>query len=384
MIINLIKKLFLLLLLVSIIIAGFWIYRIHRYVQEEPFQIDNPGFIVMVTPGMKVQKLAYHLYQNGILKHPEWFLVWMRFSEDRLKIKAGEYLIKPGMTPQSMITMMVEGRVLLHNLTIVEGWTFMQMMQAIQNESTLKHTLTNLSPTEIMAKVNQAMGESLHPEGRFFPETYSFPRGMTDLAFLKRAYQLMDKQLQKAWENRDPQLILKTPYEALILASIIEKESSLPEEYAEIAGVYIRRLERRMPLQADPTVVYGAANYQGQLTMEMLKTPTSYNTYTKAGLPPTPIALPSKRAIEAAMHPRAGDTLYFVAKGDGKGHVFSRTLEEHTAAVKKYRQAQQIIEANQMDVNKIENKIEVNQKTLESSVIHERISPADASDTKKN
>lgn len=327
---------FFLILVIALCILAFYAAQIQEYIREKPIQIDEPGVIVLVPRGMKMETLALALEQNKVLEHPYWFLLWIRYTDVRKKIKAGEYLIKPGMTLQAIIDMMIAGRVVQHSLTIVPGWNFDYVMDAVSKNTKLSHTLADKSKAEIMAILGHP---DENPEGRFFPDTYHFPLGTTDLAFLKRAFHKLDEKLYAAWENRDPNLFLKTPYEALILASIIEKETNVVEEYPEIAGVFIRRLERNMPLQADPTVIYGAKNYNGQITKEMLNTPTEYNTYLRAGLPPTPIAMPGEKAIYAATHPKPGNSLYFVARGQGPGHVFSATLDEHQQAVTQYRQA---------------------------------------------
>lgn len=322
------------LIFVSILSFGFYV---RHYLYQQPLQVQPPGYVLMISPGMSVQRIANQLAQDGVLKHPDWFVWWTQVSGARLKLKAGEYLIKPGMTPQAVIDLIISGKVIQHALTIVEGWNFDRLMAAIKDAPKLSHTLTGLSHQDIMAKLGHPLE---HPEGRFFPDTYYFPAGTTDIAFLQRAYKILETKLATAWEGRDQQsdLSIQTPYEALILASIIEKESALPEEYEEISGVYHRRLKRKMPLQADPTVIYGvAADYTGQLTGEQLKRQTPYNTYLNPGLPPTPIAMPGAKAILAATNPKPGDTLYFVAKGEGKGHVFSKTLAEHLVAVALYR-----------------------------------------------
>lgn len=300
-------------------------------------RIDSAGYLVNIPQGTPVQKIANRLANDGVMDHPTWFVIWVRFSADRGKLKAGEYMLQPGMTPEAFIKMMVAGKVYQHPLTIVEGWTFQQLMEALLKEESLHHSLQGLNYNDIMAKIGYP---EQHPEGRFFPDTYHFPAGTSDVAFLQRAYRMMNDKLYKVWVERDPKLTLKSPYEVLILASIIEKESNFPEEYPEIAGVFIRRLERHMPLQADPTVIYAAGmQYTGQITSELLKMHSPYNTYITAGLPPTPIALPGNRALYAATHPKEGNTLYFVARTDGRGHVFSSTLEEHNKAVAEYRNA---------------------------------------------
>lgn len=305
-----------------------------------PLQVSANGYVLMVTPGMSSQRIAQHLTEAGMLKHPQWFVWWVQISGARLKLKAGEYLIKPGMTSQALIELLISGKVIQHALTIVEGWRFDQLMLAIQQHPKLSHTLTGLSSEEIMSKLGQSGG---YPEGLFFPDTYYFPAGTTDLAFLQRAYQTLQSKLMEVWKQRDQSYSsLPTPYDVLVLASIIEKESDFPEEYAEISGVYHRRLKRRMGLDSDPTVIYGlGAEYSAPLTKKQLAIKTPYNTYMMSGLPPTPIAFPSEKALWAATHPKPGKTLYFVAKGEGKGHVFSKTYDEHLMAVARYRKWKQ-------------------------------------------
>lgn len=320
----------------------------------QPLPVSKDGYILEIHPGSPVEKIADQLFKAQLIKQPWHFLIWVRWKGAWTSLKAGEYLIKQNTTPSDLIQQLREGKVMQHALAIIPGWTFERVMQAIHEHPKLTHTLTGLKPEEIMTKLG-LLNE--HPEGKFFADTYFFPAGTTDIAFLKRAYLLMQEKLYTAWLKRSPNLTLKSPKEALILASIIEKESSIPEEYADIAGVYIRRLERKMLLQADPTVIYGvmqgvaqgmaqgvdkAQMNSGQITTtkitkEMLKTKGPYNTYMVTGLPPTPIGVPSLKALEAALHPKAGTALYFVAKTDGKGHIFSDTLEQHQVAVAKYR-----------------------------------------------
>jgi UPF0755 protein len=316
------------------LVFGFYAFQFYRFTQN-PLPISEQGYVLTISPGTSVQKIAAILYKDKIIHHRTWFLVWVRWNDAFGKLKAGEYLVKPGTRLTELIQQMVEGRVIQYALTIVEGWTFERLMVEINQAPKLAHTLTGLKNEEIMKKIGHPLE---HPEGRFLPETYYFPAGTSDVAFLQRAYQAMAKNLMQLWANRVSNLPLQSPYHALILASIIEKESCVVEEYQEIAGVYVRRLQKNMPLQADPTVIYGLGNtYTGRLFKEDLKKLTPYNTYAKVGLPPTPIAMPSLRSLEAALHPKAGETLYFVAKEDGRGHVFSKTLEEHNQAVLQYR-----------------------------------------------
>ncbi len=230
---------------------------------------------------------------------------------------------------------MVAGDVKTYNLTVIEGWTFAQMLDAVRTHPALAHTLAEDAGADA---VMEALGQpGQHPEGRFFPDTYQFPRATTDVALLRRAYRRMQRVLAEEWRQRGENLPLDTPYEALILASIIERETGVPEERARIAGVFVERLERGMRLQTDPTVIYGLGDeFEGDLRFRHLRTDTPYNTYTRGGLTPTPIALPSRAAIHAALHPERRGELYFVSTGDGR-HVFSRTLEEHNRAVIEYQ-----------------------------------------------
>jgi len=317
---------------VSVVALGLYL---HQTIYENPLHVEPPGYVLNVPAGMQVQKMADLLNKDGVLEHPELFVLWVRLTDVRTKLKAGEYLIKPGMTPQALINLLISGKVIQHSLTLVEGWNFDSVMNAVNQAPKLMHTLTGLSPEEIMIKIGHP---NEHPEGRFFPDTYCFPAGTTDVAFLQRAYNRLQKKLSNAWESRISFIFIKTPYEALILASIIEKESDHTDEYMDISGVYHRRIQRNMPLQADPTVIYGAGKmYNGKITLDLLKSPSAYNTYLNLGLPPTPIAMPSEKALFAATHPKPGDSIYFVAKGDGKGHVFTKTLDDHQVAVNRYR-----------------------------------------------
>jgi len=228
----------------------------------------------------------------------------------------------------------VSGAVQMHAFTIVDGWTFNQMRDAIAQTDIFAHTTGELSGEELMSRLGRP---GVHPEGRFFPETYHLARGTTDLAFMERAMVAMDEALEGAWDARDTGLPYDTPDDALTMASIIEKETALPDERAIIAGVFVRRLQKRMRLQTDPTVIYGLGDgFDGDIRSADLKTDTPYNTYTRHGLPPTPIALPGIFALEAAVHPSAGSALYFVATGDGQ-HVFAETLEEHNRNVAQYQ-----------------------------------------------
>jgi UPF0755 protein len=251
------------------------------------------------------------------------------------RVRAGEYRFAPRSTPREVMALLVSGKVVLHSLTIVEGWTFDQMRAAMAAHPHLRTTLHDSSGEEIMARLGR---DGEHPEGWFLPETYRFPRGTTDLEFMRIAHEAMVATLDATWGERQDSLPFDSPYQALILASIIEKETGLAAERREIAGVFVRRLQRGMRLQTDPTVIYGAGpDFEGRLRRVHLDTDTPYNTYTRAGLPPTPIALPGRASLAAAVQPLEGRTLYFVATGRPDGsHAFSETLEEHNRAVQRY------------------------------------------------
>ncbi|TAN08273.1 MAG: endolytic transglycosylase MltG [Rhodanobacteraceae bacterium] len=249
------------------------------------------------------------------------------------KLHAGEYALAPGMTPTVLLENMAAGRVVHRRVTLVDGWTFAQVRQALQKAPKLVHDLDKLGDTQVMAKLGDA---GVSPEGEFMPETYDYVLGMSDLDILKRAHKAMQAYLAQQWAARDTSISIRTPYQALILASLVEKETAVPSELPRIAGVFERRLKLGMKLETDPSVIFGmGAAYTGKIHKVDLETDTPYNTYTRYGLPPTPIALPSPAAIHAVLHPAAGDALYFVAKGDGT-HQFSATLAEQNAAVKKY------------------------------------------------
>jgi len=289
---------------------------------------------VDVQPGESLRLVAAHLHNQGVLPHPLDLVLLARLRGDADAIRAGEYLVEPGTSVAALLELLKSGKVVMHSLTLVEGWTFAQVMMSVESDSSLSHTLDGSDATIVMSKLGHA-GED--PEGRFYPDTYQYPKGTSDVAFLERAYHVMQEHLDSAWQMRAPELPYKSPYDALIMASIIEKETAQPQERGEIAGVFVRRLQKGMKLQTDPTVIYGlGAQYHGKITYKDLRTDTPYNTYTRNGLPPTPICMPSLASIEAALHPTPGDVLYFVARGDGT-HQFSATLAEQTAAVQKYQ-----------------------------------------------
>ena len=283
--------------------------------------------------GATVKGLAQQLHALKVLKNPTFFVVLARVSGNARELQAGEYQITSQTTPAQLLKKMVHGEVIKHVLTIVEGWTFQQIKTSLANNQFLIHDLSKLDNAVIMQKLG-LVGEE--PEGRFAPDTYVFSGVTSEVVVLRSAYRLMQKRLADEWQNHAANAVFHCPYEALIAASIIEKESAVKSECPLIAGIILRRLQIGMPLQMDPTVIYGLGQkYAGKLTPADLKMDTAYNTYTRKGLPITPIAMPSQDAIHAALHPVIGAALYYVAKGDGS-HVFSNTLEEHNKAVEKY------------------------------------------------
>lgn len=290
---------------------------------------------LLVEPGTPVSRIASELERRGWLARPLYFRLAARLSGSARRIQAGEYRIEATQSPYRLLQRMVAGDVKTYRLTVIEGWTFAQMLDEIRAHPALDHTLAAGEGGEAVMRRLGRPDE--HPEGRFFPDTYQFPRGTDDIELLRRAYERMERVLAREWSQREPGLPLDSAYEALILASIIERETGVPEERPRIAGVFIERLERGMRLQTDPTVIYGLGDdFKGDIRFRHLRTDTPYNTYTRSGLTPTPIALPSEAAIHAALHPDRRGELYFVSTGDGR-HVFSKTLEEHNRAVVKYQ-----------------------------------------------
>lgn len=288
-----------------------------------------------VGRGTSFKGIVAELRRQGLTTASPWY--WRLLAEQMHvagKLHAGEYALAPGITPRQLLADMAAGRVLQRNFTIVDGWTFAELRHALTQADVLQHDTSGLDDASIMQRIG-AGGEA--PEGRFLPETYAYVKGDSELDILRRAHAAMERTLAALWPGRAPDLPLADPYQALILASIVEKETGRADERAKIAGVFVRRLENHMLLQTDPSVIYGmGARYDGNIRRSDLTADTPYNTYTRPGLPPTPIALPGKPAIEAALHPAVGDALYFVARGDGS-HVFSSTLAEHNRNVDCYQ-----------------------------------------------
>ncbi len=321
-----------------IAVAGFigW----SAYTLRAPLPLSTESEIVIVAPGTSLIRLAGELNARGVLPHPRIWQWYVRLTGKDGSIQAGEYRLTPDMNSLDLLQQLLTGDVVLHALTILEGWTTVDLLKAIRSQEALVSTLpAPVSDWELVTSLGSRLGLPYpHAEGLFYPDTYRFPRGTTDVELLKQAAARQTAELAAAWEGRAPDPLIATPYDMLILASIIERETAVDAERATIAGVFLRRLQRRMRLQTDPTVIYGlGAAFDGNLTRRDLKTDTPYNTYTRGGLPPTPIALPTAASLQAVAMPEPGDALYFVAAGDGSGrHVFSATLEDHNKAVAAY------------------------------------------------
>jgi UPF0755 protein len=300
---------------------------------DEPVHLATPVRF-KVAPGASFARIAAELSAQGVIAHPRAWVLFARLRNLAPAVKAGEYEIQPGITPRELLTKMVNGQVLLHSFTIVDGWTVRDLLEALRRNPDIALTLADKAPN-LMEKLG---APGLDAEGQFLPETYRFIAGTTDLELLRVAHAALVKELESDWTERDPGLPLQNSRELLIMASIVEKESGLPQELKIIAGLYLHRLGIGMRLQADPTVIYGMGDrYDGDIRTADLRTDGPYNSYTRAGLPPTPIALAGAAVIRATAHPEKTDAIYFVAspKGDGS-HVFSATLQEHNAAVASY------------------------------------------------
>jgi UPF0755 protein len=297
---------------------------------------DSPVIPFAIAQGSGVAGAAQQMASAGVPVNGFLFGVLARVTGKAGQIKAGSYELKPATTPRRLLTQLVRGEFAQESLTIIEGWTFRQMRQAVDAAPNLKHETAGLSDKELLAKVG-VDDKYKAPEGLFFPDTYLFAKNSSDLQIYKQAHEMMMKRLKAAWEKRDANLPYVDPYQALIMASLVEKETGQKSERALIAGVFVNRLKTGMLLQTDPTVIYGmGAKYDGKIRKKDLETDTPYNTYTRAGLPPTPIALPGVASLAAALMPAKTDALYFVSRGDGTSH-FSVSLNEHNKAVNQYQ-----------------------------------------------
>lgn len=302
------------------------------WVLTQPLPIDDER-VFEVERGAALSRTLAKLQAEGVLPRPEPLRIWARINGSAASIHAGEYRLQPGTTALALLDDFVAGRVMRRHFTLIEGWRFSELRRALAMAPRLRHDTADLSDAEIMARLGRP---DLAPEGRFFPDTYDYLADQSDIVILRRALARMDDILAREWQGRSFGLPYQAPDEALIMASVVEKETGRPSERPKVAAVFVRRLERRMRLQTDPTVVYGLGDdFGGTLTRAHLRTDTPWNTYVHHGLPPTPIAMPGLASIQAALHPAETDALYFVARGDGTSH-FSATLEEHNAAVWRY------------------------------------------------
>jgi UPF0755 protein len=322
------------LVLLGVIAAGALAWWGYQWLQTPIASLTQPT-IFEVRKGASLRTVASTLNDQSLLDQPQIWTVWARITQKDQSLKAGEYQLAPGLTPAELLELLNSGEVLLHSITFIEGSTFADMRKAMAQSPFIANEYGERTPQEIMRTLGQP---DLHPEGQFFPDTYRFPRGTSDIELLGMAFRRMQQEIKTAWESRSKDLPLAGPYEALILASIVEKETGKDADRPQIAGVFIERLRRGMRLQTDPTVIYGMMSaYDGNIRRADLLRDTPYNTYTRAGLPPTPIALPGLNSIRAAVQPDITGALFFVATGKGDGsHHFSRTLAEHNAAVKRY------------------------------------------------
>lgn len=326
---RLLRKLLLLGLLVLVLLAGAMAWW-----ASSPIALRESPLDFSVRPGSSALSAARQIKQQGADLQPRLFYWLARVSSRGAELKAGSYEITQGTTPWTLLERMARGDQTLLAVTIPEGWTFAQMLQALHSAPGLQHDAAGLTEAQLMQRIGAPAGTS--PEGEFFPDTYLYARDSSELDVLRRAYKAMQRRLTAAWAERAPDLPLKTPQQALILASIIEKETGNPQDRDKIAAVFINRLRVGMPLQSDPTVIYGmGARFQGNLTKRDLQTLTPYNTYVINGLPPTPISLPGEASLHAALHPAPIKALYFVARGNGSSQ-FSDTLAQHNAAVARY------------------------------------------------
>jgi UPF0755 protein len=302
-----------------------------------PVSVAEQGAEFEISAGESFGRVSENLEQRGVISNSDYFRAYARWKGQASAVQAGHYFIEHGSTPVDLLNQFINGDVQLESFTIVEGWNHRELLQAMRDHAYIDASMTDEDWPALLQQLGAAV---VHPEGLFLPETYLFPRHSSDQAVLRQAYDLMQEALAEEWAERDEGLPISTPYEALILASIVEKETARADERERIAGVFVRRLEQRKRLETDPTVIYGMGpSFNGNLTRKDLRTDTPYNTYTRRGLPPTPIALAGRAAIYAALHPADGKELFFVATGIGDGsHKFSATNDEHNAAVAEYLQ----------------------------------------------
>jgi len=329
---RLLLTVFLLGALAVLALGGWGLWWVHQ-----PLKLAGPTVDLAIEPGTLPRGVAQAVRDAGVDVDPRLLFTWFRVSGQSRLIKAGSYELEPGITPHRLLQKLARGEEALRAVTVVEGWTFRQMRAALARADQLRPDSRALPDGEVMKLLGR---EGLHPEGRFFPDTYTYAKGSSDLAVMRRALRAMDKRLAAAWTQRSPGTAVRSAEEALILASIVEKETGKPSDRALVSAVFNNRLRIGMPLQTDPTVIYGMGEaFKGNLRKVDLQTDTPWNTYTRPGLPPTPIALPGRDALLAAVQPASSKALYFVARGDGSSQ-FSVTLEEHNRAVNRFQRGQ--------------------------------------------
>ncbi|SEC34355.1 UPF0755 protein [Pseudomonas saponiphila] len=330
------RRKLLLLLETGLVLAGLLLgasaWKLHSAL-EQPLNLSQEQ-LLDVPAGSTPTGTFNRLQADGVIRDGFWLRLYWRFNLQGQPLHSGEYRMTPGMTAEGLIGLWQRGEVVQYSLTLVEGWNFRQVRNALVKSDKLQQTLAGLSDSQVMEKLGHG---GVFPEGRFFPDTYRYVKGMTDAELLEKAFDRLDDVLAKEWSKRADDAPYNDPYQALIMASLVEKETGVPQERGQIAGVFVRRMQIGMLLQTDPTVIYGLGErYTGKLTRAHLKEATPYNTYVIAGLPPTPIAMVGREAIHAALNPLPGKSLYFVARGDGS-HVFSDDLDAHNSAVREFQ-----------------------------------------------
>ncbi|MBC7917171.1 MAG: endolytic transglycosylase MltG [Rhodoferax sp.] len=323
--------------LIAVLMAALGTAGAAYYWTNTPLPQSAPMVDLSIEPGSSAREVAKDVAQAGLNVNPSLLYWWFRLSGQSRQIKAGSYEIDAGSTPRSLLRKLVQGEEALRSVVLLEGWNIRQVREALRKADQLKPLTQGLSEPALMEQLGRP---GVHPEGRFFPDTYTYPKGSSDIMLLQRAMRAMDKRLAKAWELRDATVALQSPEQALILASIVEKETGRESDRTMVSSVFNNRLRIGMRLQTDPTVIYGLGEaFDGNLRKNDLLTDTPWNTYTRTGLPPTPIAMPGKNSLLAAVRPAASKALYFVARGDGTSQ-FSASLDEHNRAVNKYQRGQ--------------------------------------------
>lgn len=317
-----------------VIVAAFAAIKLSSFLHS-PVNAGESGVDFVIESGASFRTISDDLAEQGVISNSRAFRAYARWTGKASAVQAGDYHIRADTTPMELLAQFTSGDVTLYSFTIIEGWNYWELLQALHDDDLINATLTDEDWPGLLEELG---ADGAHPEGLFLPETYRIPRNTSDREVLRQAYDLMQTVLAEEWQAKAENIPISTPYEALILASIIEKETARVDERQRISGVFSRRLNKRMRLQTDPTVIYGIGpDFNGNLTRRDLRTDTAYNTYTRGGLPPTPIAMPGRAAINAALHPADGEELYFVATGLGDGsHTFSATKDEHDTAVAEY------------------------------------------------